>query len=280
MANIWAFHIGPSGQPGPSYWDYFGARLIDLATIPKGAAILDIGTGGGSVLFPAAEKADDGHAFGIDIASDWLREITTVTIKERCLTNVAVAQMDAARLGFQAATFDLVLSGFIGWDYCFDFERMVFTRPDTRIGEISRALKPGGQVGISSWVEQSDIEWLATAFQRHLPEYVAELEKTTKSRMALYSQETPEGFKKIMLSGGFRDIEICVETETFTTPDEETWWKQMDHAAWRDHFEALASAGLDRLQQFKEHVFEDLQEFKRPEGICFSKTVLLAFGIK
>jgi O-methyltransferase/aklanonic acid methyltransferase len=53
---------------GPDYWDYFGARLIELTDLQPGERVLDVGCGTGSSLFPAAEKiGPQGFTVGIDI---------------------------------------------------------------------------------------------------------------------------------------------------------------------------------------------------------------------
>ena len=41
------------------------------------------------------------------------------------------------------------------------------------LAEIRRVLKPGGQVGLGFWIEQSDIEWLVAAFSRYLAQAAA-----------------------------------------------------------------------------------------------------------
>jgi ubiquinone/menaquinone biosynthesis C-methylase UbiE len=68
MTEIWSRLAGVSDHPGPDYWEYFGARLVELAAIRPGAEVLDVGCGTGSSLFPAAQKAGQGgRAIGIDI---------------------------------------------------------------------------------------------------------------------------------------------------------------------------------------------------------------------
>ncbi|PWB50454.1 MAG: hypothetical protein C3F13_16005 [Anaerolineales bacterium] len=68
MARIWSRPVGVSDLDGPDYWDYFGGRLVECATIPLGAKVLDLGCGTGSSLLPAAERAgSSGHVVGIDI---------------------------------------------------------------------------------------------------------------------------------------------------------------------------------------------------------------------
>jgi ubiquinone/menaquinone biosynthesis C-methylase UbiE len=142
LEERWARYIEPSGQLGPDYWNYFAGRLVNLAAISEGAAILDVGTYDGNVLFKVMKKAGEhGCGVGIDIYGGGLKDGITKAI-ECGLGNIVFAQMDAARLGFPSATDDSVLANFVGWDYCFDINSMEFTAPDNRMSEIMRVLSP------------------------------------------------------------------------------------------------------------------------------------------
>jgi len=68
MAKPWSKPIGVSDFDGSDYWDYYGIRLVQQASIPQGTQVLDVGCGTGSSLFPAADKAgSSGYVIGIDI---------------------------------------------------------------------------------------------------------------------------------------------------------------------------------------------------------------------
>jgi ubiquinone/menaquinone biosynthesis C-methylase UbiE len=270
MEDFWARCIEPSGQPGPVYWNYFAERLADLATTPDGAAVLDVGTYDGNVLFKAMKRARArGYGVGIDIYSGGLRDGIAEAL-ECGHRNVAFTQMDAASLGFPSGTYDSVLANFVGWDYCFDFDRMEFTAADSRMAEIQRVLKPGGQVGIGFWIAQRDIDWMAEAFRRYLPK----CEEATGERMLSYGRENPQGYEAILRNSDFHNISIHVETTTFVSSDTSTWWRQMQQAAC-DYFEKMPE-----LEQFKEQVLADLKLFQSDGVIHFDKTVGYAFGTK
>ena len=123
---------GTTSPEKPDYWDYFGSRLADHTRIPAEATVLDIGTGSGAVLIPTALAAGfHGKAIGIDIDTDWFRHVIP-RLRRLAIGNTALARMDASGLGFADGSFDHVLCGFVGWDYCYDFLKMQFTGPDVR----------------------------------------------------------------------------------------------------------------------------------------------------
>jgi ubiquinone/menaquinone biosynthesis C-methylase UbiE len=274
LPDIWARYLDPSGQLGPNYWFYFARRLVELASIPEGGAILDVGTCDGNVLFKAMPRAGRlGRGVGIDLYDDDGLQDGLAERRRLGWENVSFAQMDANCLGFPGGTFDVVLANFVGWDDCFDFERMGFIAPDRMMAEMQRVLKPGGQVGIGGWVEQCDIEWIAAAFRKYLPKRV----KGLGERNISYSKENPEGHKLILQNGGFENIRLHVETATLVSPDAETWWRQMQLAA-REYFKQIPDAG--EMRRFKDRVFADLEAFRFPDGIRFNKIVSFAFGNK
>ena len=273
MLDIWARYVEPSGQPGPDYWRYFARRLADLASIPEGAAILDVGTYDGNVLFKAMKKAGAGcYGLGVDIDYDGLQE-GLILMRDQPWRNVAFAQMDASCLALASEMFDVILANFVGWDDSFDFDRLAFIAPDMRITEIKRVLKPGGQVGLGFWVEQSDIDWFVEAFRTYLPEAASGV----GGSLLPYAKENPEGYEMILRSGGFQDICVHTETVTFVSPDEDTWWRQMHYAA-RKYFDQIPDAA--QQEWFRERVFADLQPLRSAQGIAFTKTVAFSFGTK
>jgi len=274
LEEFWARLHKPSGRPGPDYWSYFAERLAHLAVIPSGATVLDIGTCDGNVLFKAMKKIEgQGYGIGVDIDYDDFHAGVAEAIQRGWKEKIAFAQMDANSLGFLPETFHTVLANFVGWDDCFDFDRMAFISTDKMMSEIMRVLRPGGQVGIGSWVEQSDIDWVAEAFKKYLPE----CEQPGGKSISCYAKENPEGQKMILQSGGFENIRLIVETTNFVSSDADTWWRQMKQAA---HAFFMQVTDPEKLEGFKEQVLVDLRKFQFPEGIRFSKTVSFAFSTK
>jgi ubiquinone/menaquinone biosynthesis C-methylase UbiE len=261
----------------PDEWQYFGSRLVELVGVSAGNTVLDVGTGPGSVLFPASKKTgDQGQIIGIDIDFDWFRFITP-KIQDQNLNSVSFAHMDVGQLGFEEDTFDRVFCGNLGWDYCFDFWQMEFIGPDIWLAEISRVLKPGGRLGISSWAGREDIDWFGALFKMYFPEYIVDWENKEGSLFRVY-RENAEAYRMILKEGGFQDVEVIMDTEVFVSKDEEEWWGQVWGSFWWQYIDPVEKSNPKKMNQFKEMIFSELDQFKYYDGIRMNKTAVFALG--
>ena len=56
-----------------SFWDYFGRRTIELASLPSGSRVLDVCCGAGASALQAAEAVGQrGAVIGVDLAKELL----------------------------------------------------------------------------------------------------------------------------------------------------------------------------------------------------------------
>ena len=184
--------------------------------------------------------------------------------------------MNARQLGLRTGTFDIALCGFMGWDDCFDFGNLKFTRPDTKIHEIWRVLRRGGKFWCCSWAEQEDVSWMEDAVLRHYPMILKDDEYLERRPIGM-SYENAAGYEIIFRSAGFRDIEISTQSMTFVSTDEEEWWRQMQHVGWGFLIRKIKAESLKRV---KEAIFKELQPYKRSDGIHFKKRVFFVYGVK
>ena len=187
--------------------------------------------------------------------------------------------MDACRLGFRPGSFDIALSGFMGWYDCFDFARGQFIQPDTKTKGIWRALQDGGRLAICSWDKQEDLSWMEAAFIRHMPAILDDREYVEQRPIGM-ANETPQGYQIILPAAGFRDIEISRETVECVSTDEEEWWRQMRRVGWDSFFNKVAGDSADKLQRVKDAILQDLQPYKQPDGIHFTKAAFFVCGVK
>jgi SAM-dependent methyltransferase len=187
--------------------------------------------------------------------------------------------MDARHLGFPTGSFDIAISGFMGWYDCFDFAQGEFTQPDTKAPEIRRVLSDGGRLVCCSWEEQEDLRWMEEAMIRHYPALLEDSEYLERRPIGM-AYEKAAGYEIILHQAGFREIEIFRETMTFVSTDEEEWWRQMQHLGWASLTKKIEEHESVRLQRVREAIFEDLQRHKEADGIHFDKVVFFVCAWK
>lgn len=243
---------------GPRFFTYYGRRLVESAQLRDGARVLDIASGRGAVLFPAAERIGPaGSVTGIDLSEDMVKA-TADEIRARGLRNAEVRQMDAEQLQFSDASFDFVLGGF-----CLFF----FPQLSRALSEMRRVLKPDGRIAVSTWgKEDAYWPWLDALLKAHLPPEPEPVQSTAPPSGPDF--ETPQGMEAILREAGFADIQVVAEAGEFIYTTEEEWWAtQWSHAV-RSSLEKIErDSGPEALAKFKAEAFDKLQAFKKPDGI-------------
>src|SRR5438046_7113745 len=67
-----------------SFWDYFGRRTIELASLPIGSRVLDVCCGAGASALPAAEAVGPtGNVIGVDLAEELLELARRKAVQQR-----------------------------------------------------------------------------------------------------------------------------------------------------------------------------------------------------
>lgn len=276
--QFWAEIFGRSAatfdRVGPMFFSHFGGRLVELARVPKGARVLDIATGRGAILFPAAEAVGPkGCAIGIDLSAPMVHQ-TAMEIEQRGLTNAEVHCMDAEQLQFPEESFDYVLCG---------LSIFFFPQLERALAEMRRVLEPGGVIGATTfWHDDERWKWLGDLFKKYLPQ-PSEDETTAEDE-----EETPQpdfssqaGMEAVMKSAGFADIRVVGEELGFIYQDEEAWWASLWSHGMRARLEKIErTAGREALQHFKAEAFRILQNQKQADGFQQMWSVLFTLATK
>lgn len=111
-----------------------GRRTAVAAAERIGGHILEVGVGTGLSL---PDYAWTNRVIGVDLSAPMLRKAKE-RVKEHRLTNVdGLVVMDAQRLGFQDASFDVVVAQYV---------ITTVPQPEAALDEFARVLKPGGEI--------------------------------------------------------------------------------------------------------------------------------------
>lgn len=248
------------------FWDIFGEVLVDLLDIQEGQSVLDIGTGGGSVLYPLSEKVgESGRVVGVETCDHWVQK-TNSEIKRCKINNSLVHFIDAREADFEEHSFDCVTAGFIGWDDYFDFQTLEYKNPDELMGSICRLLKPEGKFGMSTWLLQEDLDWMYEFLSAH----------SIESKRN-YHVENEKGWKKILVKAGFQNIRVYTRQASLTYDTIDLWWKEMMDYDW-----PVKGKNSDVItDSIKAAAFKSIQErLTETRGIPFKREALFVTAIR
>ncbi|HEX7588612.1 MAG TPA: methyltransferase domain-containing protein [Anaerolineae bacterium] len=251
---------GAAGQydcAGPDIFRRFGARLVERMVIAPGAHVLDIGTGKGAVLIPAAQRVGSaGNVIGIDLSGSMLAEVERAG-RAAGLANFQTHKMDAERLDFPDASFDVVTCA---------FSLFFFPAMDAALREMCRVLKPGGRLGISLWGrEPFGIGWKILAEQFGAYDAIIRMPQ----RVA-YSPETVEA---LLAASGFIDIETWSEITDVVYASADEWW---DFQLTLGSRAAIYRLDEETRAKFKTEYSQKMRPFFQADGLHLSAPVVYA----
>jgi ubiquinone/menaquinone biosynthesis C-methylase UbiE len=241
---------------GPRSFAHFGRRLVTVVGVEPGQRVLDVATGRGAVLFPAAERVGEaGEAVGVDLA-ERMAQATHEEAARRGLSARALA-MDAEQLDFPDAVFDRVFCGF-GVMFFPDLERA--------LGEFRRVLKPGGRLGVSTW-QASETEDLRAVLED------LGLQKGAPPRWLT----EPDDLARPLVRAGFTDVQVIADSETLCYADLDEYWQTARGTGQRRSLDALDAPQRERARAA---LAERLRVHRRPDGIHVVATALLAVAAR
>ena len=128
-AGEYAKHWGPVLEP-------MGERLIHALSLSDRAAVLEVGTGTGTLLDAIRKEATEALVVGADLAHGML------CVARSRFPRIPLAVMDAHHLAVRARSFDAVVLAFMLF-HC--------AEPRCALVEAARALRRGGVVGTVTW---------------------------------------------------------------------------------------------------------------------------------
>jgi ubiquinone/menaquinone biosynthesis C-methylase UbiE len=219
-----------------SFWDYFGRRTIEVASLPSGSRVLDVCCGTGASALPAAEAVGPtGNVMGIDLAKQLLESARTKAIQRR-LGNIEFEVGDMLSMRFPVASFDAVVCVF-----------GVFFVPDMSkaVSELWNRIRPGGKLAVTTW-GPNFFEPANDAFWCSIKSVRPDLYKGFNPWDRI---DDPASLRKIFDEAGVASPKIVAEKRLHPIKSAEDWWSIVLGSGYRGTIEQLNLAERQKVKE-------------------------------
>jgi SAM-dependent methyltransferase len=184
--------------------------LLDAAGLAAGERVVDIGSGGGTAAFAAAQQVGvTGSVVGADISVP-LVDYAAQRARDRGAANVRFIVADVQREGIDGAPFTAAVS---------QFGVMFFDEPVVAFANIRSQLAPGGRLAFVCWQAPAKNPWFVGP---SLAPFVAPAPPPAvgKSPTGPFSLADPDHTTSILAAAGWSAIERTAHERTVTVdPD-------------------------------------------------------------
>jgi len=218
------------------FWDYFGRRTIELASLPQGSRVLDVCCGAGASALPAAEAVGPtGNVIGVDLAQQLLGSARAKAV-QRGLSNVEFEIGDMLSLRFPVANFDAVVCVF-----------GIFFVPDMAkaVGELWSRVRPSGKLAVTTW-GPNFCEPANDAFWCSIKNVRPDLHKGFNPWDRINDLV---GLRKVLGEGGIASPNIIAENRLHPISSAEDWWAIVLGSGYRGTIEQLTQAEREKVKQ-------------------------------
>ena len=219
-----------------SFWDYFGRRTIELATLPIGSRVLDVCCGAGASALPAAEVVGPtGNVVGVDLAKQLLESARAKAVQRR-LGNIEFEVGDMLAIRFPVASFDAVVCVF-----------GIFFVPNMAmaVSELWRRVRPGGKLAVTTW-GPNFCEPANAAFWSSIKNVRPDLYKGFNPWDRI---NDPAGLRRILDEGGVASPNIIPENRLHPINSPEDWWTIVLGSGYRGTIEQLTLAERKKVKE-------------------------------
>ncbi|MER6125254.1 class I SAM-dependent methyltransferase [Streptomyces sp. NPDC001795] len=174
----------------------FNPPLLAAAAIGPEDRVLDIGCGAGQTTRLAARAAVRGSVLGLDLSAPILARARSLAAEEG-LERIAFEQGDAQVHPLPTAAFDVAISR---------FGIMFFADPAAAVGNIGKALRPGGRLAFVCMSDPARCQWVHVygAVRAALP--LPPQEATAFDGPGMFSLSDPSVIRQGLGAAGFDDV--------------------------------------------------------------------------
>jgi ubiquinone/menaquinone biosynthesis C-methylase UbiE len=246
--------------------------IVAAARIEPGFDVLDVGCGSGIPTLALAELVGPkGSVTATDPSPVFIAAVTE-NVRALGLTNVTIVQTSAAKLPFDAGSFDAATC---------HFGVMFFPEMTQTLGHIRRTLKLGARAAFAAWGPVAD-NTLFSIFQNAVgpylppsPEPVFATESVSESDLpAPMRFAEPGSLKAELLKAGFDDVREETRTLELIWQDSPAglvkWWIDLSGIGQK--------LPPDRLEALSSDLLAGYTEFADGDAIRLSAPIVFASG--
>jgi ubiquinone/menaquinone biosynthesis C-methylase UbiE len=244
-----------------SFWNYFGARTVELLALRPGSNVLDVCCGAGASVLPAARLVGPrGNVVGVDLAKKLL-VLARAKATQQHLANIQFEPGDMLSLRFPNESFDAVVCVF-----------GIFFVPDMTMAvrELWRHVRPGGKLAVTTWGPKF-CEPANAAFWSTIKDIRPDLYKGFNPWDRI---NDPAGLRKILDEGGVALPTIIAENRLHPIKSPEDWWTIVLGSGYRGTIEQLKGSEQERVKD------ANLAFIREAKISAVETNVLYALGTK
>jgi SAM-dependent methyltransferase len=224
---------------GDSPFGFFSGELVRVATLSPGERVLDLGTGNGLGLIPAAQAVAPAVVVGVDFAAEMLNAARR-RADASGVRNVELACMSVASLDFSEGAFDVALA-------CSVFQFVDYSTAVLR--EWRRVLRIGGRLVLSVPDIGSDsaMSLIGDLISEHAARLPPQMLATLRAAQ-LNPSKRPD-LRTLCLASGFRQASISRLSLHTSLADVDDWWNMQWSHGIRTYLRALDDPTLQAIKQ-------------------------------
>jgi SAM-dependent methyltransferase len=194
-------------------------RLIEVARIGEGDAVVDVACGTGDPAFAIARLVgESGSVVGLDVTRAMIDRADAIA-RELGVRNVEFRAIDdECELGVERGAFDAITCR---------YGLMYMPDPQAAARAWRAALRPGGRIAVCTWASLPLMPFVLGVAARHAP--VPSLDPEAPGVLALSNKEK---LRAVFPAGGYEDISVeSLRTPVFEELPAEQWWDLMVRSA-------------------------------------------------
>jgi len=241
---------------GDAYHGHFAERLVDLAGLSRGSALLDVACGRGAVLLAASARGVSSLT-GVDVSAAMI-ELAASDLRAAGVDEVELRVMDAENLEFADACFDVVTAAFL---------LFFLPNPAHAAAEFHRVLRPEGIVAVSTWGKE-DERW---DFEGDLmPSADAPLVRAWQQPF-----DRAEEVGELLRGAGFGGLRVHEERAEVHFTSKEQWWDWHWSFSVRGLLEQLEP---EAVASYRDACFAEMDALETDRGYPLELTALIVTG--